>query len=266
MPTLEIFPGLTLNYLDLNPAGRSAVLLLHGLGVSSNSWQMQVPALVEAGYRVLAPDAPGFGQSSYPGKKNGIAEMAADFAGLLRALATGPVYVAGISMGGAHALQLVLDHPELVSKLVLVNTFAHLRPAHLSGWLYFGSRAALVHTLGLKTQARLVAKHLFPAPEQAELRRMAIEQIVQASPQGYRAAMRALWRFDVRHRLGAVSIPTLVVTASGDRTVRPETQRALAQGIPNARQAIVHNAGHAVIIDQPQEFNRLLLNFFESVR
>ena len=64
----------------------------------------------------------------------------------------------------------------------------------------------------------------------------------------------------------ATLTPTLVVTASGDRTVRPETQRALAQGIPNARQAIVHNAGHAVIIDQPQEFNRLLLNFFESVR
>ena len=75
MPTLPLSAVLTLHYLDINPHGSPTVLLLHGLGATGGSWELQVPALVRSGFRVLAPDLRGFGQSTYPGQ-TGIAEMA----------------------------------------------------------------------------------------------------------------------------------------------------------------------------------------------
>lgn len=164
-------------------------------------------------------------------------------------------------MGGVLAQQLILDHPDLVRRLVLVNTFACLRPERLEVWLYFAWRFLLVHTLGLPVQARAVASRIFPAPHQAALRQVLIDQIQQADPRGYRAALRALARFDVRRRLGEIDRPVLIVTAEQDTTVPPKNQAVLSRDIPGARQVFIPNAGHAVTVDQPVIFNSLLLEF-----
>lgn len=243
-----------------NPGGETPVLLLHGLGVSSASWELQIPALVQANYRLLVPDGRGFGQSSYPGGSHSIHDMAGDMAALLEKLAIPGAHVVGISMGGTLALEMALSWPERVKKLVLVNTFASLRPERPSVWLYFISRLILIHTLGLNAQARAVARRLFPRPDQAEMRRMVIEQICQANPRGYRATMRALGFFNVTRRLREISRPTLVITGTQDSTVPPQTQKALAAGIPGARQVFLP-AGHAVIAEQPEAFNQVVLEF-----
>lgn len=261
MPELELGPNLVIHYLDLNPQSSRTVLLLHGLGVDCTSWQLQMPPLVAAGFRVVAPDARGFGKSTCPGGRLNIASMAADVANLLQSLQVGPAHVVGISMGGTHALQLALDYSNLVDKLVLVNTFARLQPDRLSGWFYFALRFVLAHTVGLTSQARRVAHHLFPGSDQQELRRFIIDQIAQADPRGYRAAMRALAFFDVRLRLKEIITPTLVITAENDRSISPKNQHILADRIPNARQVIIPGAGHAVTVDQAGLFNQFLIDF-----
>jgi pimeloyl-ACP methyl ester carboxylesterase len=187
--------------------------------------------------------------------------MAADMVGLLDCLAANKVNVVGLSMGGTTALQLALDWPERVDRLILANTFACLRPDHLGIWLYFALRFILVHTLGLPTQARAVAKRLFPQPQQGNLRDQLIRQILQANPRGYRSAMRALSRFDVRRRLNEIQAPTLVITGGHDSTVPPRVQSLLVAGIPNARQVFISDAGHAVSVEQPEKFNQVLLDF-----
>ena len=261
MPNFKISPQLSIHYIENNPSGQRPVILLHGLGANGSSWQLQVPALVDVGFRVIAPDARGFGQSTYPDGKTSIHEMAEDMVTLLGSLQIGQTDVVGISMGGTIALQLALDHPELVRKLVLVNTFAHLRPDSLSGWFYFALRLGLIQILGLRAQAQVVSKRLFPKPEQEELRQLLIIQIMQADPQGYRAAMRALWSFNVTDRLGSLNIPTLVITGDADTTVPLRVQRRLAESIPNARQVLIPQAGHAVTVEKPTEFNRALMLF-----
>jgi 3-oxoadipate enol-lactonase len=167
-------------------------------------------------------------------------------------------------MGGVAAQQFALDYPRHVRKLVLVSTFGALRPKNISQWLYFLQRFIVVHTLGLEIQAKFVAKRVFPRPEQAELRRMAQEQIARADPRAYRAAMRALALFDSRKRLPRLNIPTLILSGANDTTVPPERQALLAQAIPNARQVILPNAGHAAAIDQAETFNHHLLEFLSS--
>ncbi len=250
-----------IQYLDPSPAGAPAVLLLHGLGADGTSWALQVPALCEAGFRPLAPDAPGFGQSPYSGGGWNIRLIAAQIAAILTGLGTGPAHVVGLSMGGVIAQQIAFDFPELTRKLVLVSTFSYLRPESWSGWLYFLRRLALINTLGLPAQARIVAERVFPEEQQAPLRDLLVTTISQADPRAYRRAMFSLGMFDSRRRLGAIRNPTLVITGAADTTVYPRHQERLAEAIPGALRLVIPNAGHAVPVDQPEAFNRVLLDF-----
>ncbi|KAF0107387.1 MAG: alpha/beta hydrolase fold protein [Anaerolineaceae bacterium] len=251
----------TLHFLDPNPNGTPAVLLLHGLGATGASWTPNLPALTAAGFRPLAPDAPGFGDSPYDGRGWSIPRAAASLAALLDELQTGPAHVVGLSMGGVIAQQFAHDFPQLVKKLVLVSTFSALRPDDLGGWIYFLRRLVAVNLFGLRTQARVVAGRVFPGADQASLREMLIETISRADPRAYRGAMRALGLFDSRKWLAEIKIPALVVTGADDTTVSPARQRLLVDGIPGARQVVVPQAGHAVPVDRAETFNRLLLEF-----
>ena len=264
MPVHTIADRRKIYYLETNPAGYSIVLLLHGLGADCSSWALQIPDLTRAGFRILAPDARGFGRSSYPGPPHTIQKMAEDMLLLLGEFTAESAHVVGISMGGTLALQLALDQPQKVNKLILVDTFASLRPEKISVWAYFAFRLLLVHTLGLPAQARAVTQRIFPRPEQEELRRILYNQILQANPRAYRATMRSLALFNVKSRLGEIQAPTLVVTAENDTTVPPANQAVLARGIPNAQQVIIPGAGHAVTAEQPQLFNHALLKFLSA--
>ncbi len=261
MPFFQQGPQVSIHYIDENPGAMETVLLLHGLGATCASWQMQIPRLVDEGFRVIAPDAPGFGQSGCLRGDTSIAGLSLPISDLLTSLKIPAAHIAGISMGGTIALQMTLDHPGQVGKLVLVNTFARLQIAKRRLWPYYLLRFILVHTLGLPMQAQAVAKRIFPRPEQEILRQELIHQIMQADPRGYRAAMRALARFDVRRRLSEITARTLVVTGENDTTVPPQNQHPLVTGIPQARQVIVSSAGHAVTVEKPEVFNDLLLEF-----
>jgi 3-oxoadipate enol-lactonase len=263
MPFINISDQLKIHYIETNPTGNPTVLLIHGLGADGSSWGMQIPALTQAGFRSLAPDARSFGQSSFPGGNHSIADMTGDMVGLLNELEIKRTHVVGISMGGAIALQFAINYPNMVDKLVLVNTFANLLPDRLSLWVYFAFRFVLVHTLGLPVQAKSVSKRIFPYPHQTALRQILYNQIVQANPKGYRATMRSLARFDVRKRLKEIYTPTLIITGENDTTVPAKIQDVLVKNIPHASQRIIPNAGHAVIVDQPEEFNNTLLAFLK---
>lgn len=263
MPRLTLSAGLSLNYLEINPAGARTVLLLHGFGAAGVSWQEQCTRLAQAGYRTLAPDLRGFGQSSFPGHTS-IPAMAQDMAELLRRTGTAPAAVVGISMGGTVALQLTLDFPELVHRLVLVNTFARLRPEGLRDWSYFFLRFAILHTLGLSAQARLVARHMFPRPDQQHVRESLYRQIIQSNPRAYRQVMRALASFDVESRLSEIRMPTLVITGARDTTIAPSNQQPLLERIPTARRVVLADANHAAPSDAPEAFARAVAGFLRD--
>ncbi len=261
MPFADLSTGVGIHYLDPNPSGSPAVLLLHWLGATGESWKLQFPPLIEAGMRPIAPSARGFGQSSYPGGKLTIAVFAEDMAALLEKLGTGPAHVIGISMGGTIALQLALSRPDVVRKLVLVSTFARLQPKGIRGRLYFVIRLIMTYTLGVRAQAGVVARRIFPKPEQESLRQDLIRQVVQADPRAYRGAMKALGQFNVVDLLPTLQVPTLVITGSEDTNIPPENQQPLVERIPGARQVVIQGGGHVVNADSPEAFNQVILEF-----
>ena len=264
MANVDLKSGLTIHYSDLNQNGNPAVLLLHGLGATGDSWQMQFPALIDAGFRILAPDMRGFGKSTYPGGSNNSRVMAKDMVAFMESLAIKSSHIIGISMGGTIAIQLILDQPSMVDTLVLTNTFAKLRPQKLSLWFFYAVRLALIHTFGIKKQADFVARRLFPEPEQAQLREVFQAQVIQANPSGYRSTMRSYARFDLSEQVKSIRVPTLIITGERDSIVPPEIQVELANQIPDAKHVFIPDAGHAVSVEQPIEYNRIILGFLRA--
>ncbi len=257
---------MTIHYLDPAPRNYQPILLLHGLGADSRSWEFQIQALVSNGYRPIVPDLPGFGKSPpLPGGWSvlSIANQVADW---LVKIGCVNLPIVGISMGGAVALQLTLDYPDLVSTLVLVNTFACLRPRNIRTGAYLFRRFIKAMLRGSASQAEIVAQHLFPYPDQAYLRAAIIQLIKETDPAVYRQAMRALMLFDQRKRLSEIRIPTLVISGEQDATVPLENQRDLVERIPGARHILIPGARHAVTADHPEAFNASLLAFLREVQ
>jgi 3-oxoadipate enol-lactonase len=254
---------MVIHWYDPAPQNDHPVFLLHGLGADARSWAYQLPALVEAGFRPIAPDLPGFGQSPANETRWDISSVTVQMADWILRQAQPPLDVVGISMGGAIALQMALTRPDLISRLVLVSTFACLRPRNFHSLVYLLRRFALSTFRGSASQAEMVAFHLFPNPDQVELRQAIIQLILESDPGVYRNAMRAIALFDVRKRLAEVHTPTLVITGALDTTVPVDIQAELVRGISGAKQVIIPEARHAVIADQTEQFNAALLSFLQ---
>jgi 3-oxoadipate enol-lactonase len=239
------------------------LVLLHGLGSSSADWRLQVPAF-SARYRVLTVDLPGHGRSEASGRPS-VEAMAAALAALLRRLGEPPAHALGLSLGGCVALALAAGDPERVRSLVLVNAFARLRPAGPRGLLRLLVRMALLAAAPMPVVAAHVARGLFPRPEQRALYERAVASLSAMPRRRYLAAVRAAAAFDGRRLLGSVRCPTLVVVGERDGTVSRAAAEHLARGIAGARLVVIADSGHATPADQPEAFNRAVLDFLAAV-
>ena len=248
-------------FLDPFPQNKQIALLLHGLGTEGSSWRFQIQALGASGFRPIALDLPGFGQSKFTGKRWSIKNTAGMVIDLISSLKVDRFHLVGISMGGTIALQTAIDFPEHIGSLTLINTFASLRPKRAGELYYLLRRYVKARFRGAGSQAELTAWRIFPKPDQEMLRQELICHIRQTDPDVYKTAMYELGAFDARKSIKKLSLPVMILTGKNDTTVPLENQHDLAIGILGAQQILIQNAGHGVIIDQPEEVNRFLVSF-----
>jgi len=182
-------------------------------------------------------------------------------AALLAHLNVPAAYVMGLSLGGCVAQALAVRHPARVRALVLVNTFARLRPAGVRGLGRLARRVWLFAFAPMPALAAFIARGLFPKPEQRPLYDAAVARLSRNPKEPYLAAMRAISGFDLRPQLAAVRCPALVVAGDRDQTVPLAAARALHAAIPGACFALVPDSGHATPYDQTETFNQLVLAF-----
>jgi 3-oxoadipate enol-lactonase len=259
MPTATI-SDIEIHY-DSTGSG-PAVLLIHGLGSSGRDWEYQLPALT--GYRVIMPDLRGHGLSAKPKGRYTIAGFAADMAGLMRELGTGPAHIVGLSLGGAIAFQLAVDAPELVRSLTIINSAPDIVPRNWRQRFMISQRLALIRFVGLKRFSVILAGRLFPEAGQAGLRRMFVERFKANRKGPYLSSLRALIGWSVASRLGDIRVPVLVVAADQDYTPVSFKEDYTAK-LPKGRLAVVRNSRHATPVDQPEALNRLLVEFLGSM-
>ncbi len=237
------------------------ILLIMGHAYGSDMWHRTSPAL-SASYRVIRFDNRGVGRSSDPPGPYPVPLMAGDALAVLDAAGVASAHVYGVSMGGAIALQLALDHPGRVRSLTLGCTAASAAGA---------SRGALltrVRTLLPAPVLNRMAWKLLYGPDTPASRRADDHQIVKrtrSSGRGRRGQITGLASFDVTGRLAEIRIPTLVMHGAQDRIVPAANAQQLADGIAGSRLVIFPVAGHSYITDAAQAANQEVLHFLAGI-
>lgn len=255
---------MTLAHLRWGDAG-PPVVLLHGVGGGRLGWTTTGPRLAAAGLRVFALDQPGYGDSPAiaPYDIAGMAEAVGRFIDGLGE----PAAVVGHSMGGMVAQELVARTPARVRALVLAATSPAFGPSDGQWQQDFLSARFAPLDAGLGMAA--LADQLLPALQSSRSdpgRVAAARALMAAVPETtYRSALAALVRFDRRANLPHIAVPTLVTTGDEDRTASPEVARRMAAKIPGARCEILPATGHLAMLDRPEPFDTVVLEFLTGV-
>ena len=114
--------GIRLHVTTAGPRGGDPVLLIHGFPETSYEWRHQIPALADAGYRVIAPDTRGFGKSDKPHGRYSRKLLADDMLGVLDHFGVEQAALVGHDWGGIIGFKLIIDNPERVSRAALMDT------------------------------------------------------------------------------------------------------------------------------------------------
>jgi 3-oxoadipate enol-lactonase/4-carboxymuconolactone decarboxylase len=244
-------------FYDLSgPEGAPVVVFSNSLGTTLEMWNAQAEAL-SGHYRILRYDTRGHGRSPVVDAPASIDTLADDVAGLLAALGIGRAHVVGLSIGGMTAQALATRRPECVASLVLMATSAYLP----SGW---EERAALVRAQGLGAIVEATMTRWFtpayvaagPAPLRA-LR----ERFLAINPAGYAVCCGAIAGMDLRDRIGAITVPTLIIAGAEDPATPPAMSMDISARIAGSELVVLPHAAHILAIEQADRVNRHLLAF-----
>lgn len=234
------------------------VLLLHGIGGGSASFEQQLTGLSDH-HHVLAWDAPGYGESADPETAPGLDGYAAIAAGLL----SEPAHIVGVSWGGVIATRLALTHPQAVRSLVLADSSRGSGRTG-DGATTMRRRADELGASGATAFARARGPRLTAPRADASVVDHIVGTMARVRLPGYRYAAESMAATDHSEILGQISSPTLVLVGEHDQVTGVTESRHLADGIPQAELEIIDGAGHAANQERATEFNRLVLRFLHE--
>ncbi|HKZ54694.1 MAG TPA: alpha/beta fold hydrolase [Anaerolineales bacterium] len=230
------------------------LILIHGAGGTRLHWPPQIRRM--PGKHVLAADLPGHGES--PGEGEGTIDAYADRLWCwLDAIGQERVVLVGHSMGGAIALTMALGVRQKVAGLVLVGSGAALpvNPRILELAADATSAAKAVD---------LIIRWAFAPSATARLVELSRTRMASAPSRVLQADFLACDRFDLRARLGEVAAAGLILCGRHDRMTPLSSSETLLQGIPGARLAVIEDAGHMVMLEQPEAVTAVLRRFLDE--
>lgn len=258
------------------------VALLHGFPEFWFSWRFQIPALVAAGFRVVAPDMRGYNLSSRPSKVAAydIDRLAADVRDLIRERGAERALVAGHDWGAAAAWVTAMNHPEVVERLAILNAphprrMLHglRRPRQLArSWYMLFFQLPGLPELAMRAGSWWSWRRLFETEARpGAFTPQDIERYVEAwsqpgAPTGmvnyYRAALRQT-PGRAAARIRPVEAPTLVIWGQRDRHLGAELAEPERADVPNLERVVrLPEASHWVHQDEPERVSELLVDFF----
>ena len=246
--------------------GRTAVLLLHGIGGGRSIWSAEASgtacAIADAGFRAVAIDLPGYGDSAGPTSMDRFADAVLAVAGHLGAART---VLLGHSMGGMVAQEVAARAPQAVQGLVLACTSAAFgKPGGDWQAQFVAERLAPLDAgLGMPGMAdRLVPGLVSPQAPPAALR-IARDVMARVPEPTYRSALRTIAGFDRREALARIAVPTLLLAAEHDRTAPPEVMQRMAARIAGSEYLCLPGAGHIANVEAPAAFNAAVVSFLQ---
>jgi 3-oxoadipate enol-lactonase len=245
----------------VGPDRAPLVVLGPSLGTSTILWEQVVPLLAQR-YRVVAWDLPGHGASAPAREPFTVADLADAVAERIADLGAGRVYYAGVSLGGATGLELLLRHPDMVDRAAIIASGAQV--GEPSGW---HERAAQVRAQSTSSIIIASAQRWFAPGSiegQPELSGRLLHALQDADDESYALCCEALAAYDVRDRLAEIGTPLVALWGEHD-AVAPEAKSVeVADGVRDGRSARLDDVAHLPPAEQPTETARALLDFFDA--
>ena len=259
-----------INYED-HGAG-NPVILIHGRPMSLRSWERQVPALLDAGYRVIAYDRRGFGDSSKPISGYNYDVLADDLHRIMTKLNLRDVTLVGFSMGGGEVARYLGKHgAERVSKAVFMSAIPPFllktpdNPEGVDASVFDGIRKAII-----ADRPAFLTEFFSNFYNVDELKGKRIsDEVVRlswniasyASPKATLDCVSA-WLTDFREELKNINVPVLVIHGDADRILPlAATGKRVPDFIKGSRLAVIQGAPHGMNWTHGEEINRELLTF-----
>ena len=240
----------------------AAVLLLHGVGSGSASWEGQLDGLSTV-YRVIAWDAPGYGGSAaLDGETPVVADYAQAVTDLLDALDLDRIHLVGHSLGALIAAAFAARRAERLLTLTLADPSAgygasddDLRVGRLE------ARIRAIEELGPTGMAERRSSDVL-SPNASEFAVAKVREVMsRLRPAGYKQAARMMHSTDIYVDVRAVTVPTLVMCGSADLVTPEEIARSIASEIFGSEYQTLVGLGHASYVEDPEVFNTPLCEF-----
>lgn len=261
----RVSTGVEIAYYD-SGSGRPLVFL-HSFGHNKTMWSPQLTYFLERGYRVIAPDMPGHGDSTFDPAHQSVDGIAQSYVQLLDAIGVERVVLAGISMGGYVALRMWSRKPSLIGALVLSNTKAEKDSEEI-----VARRRAQIASIQQHGLAAFIEngapKRL--SPMTLEQRPWVLDSIKMmnftVSAEANAATLEAMAvKSDDVPTLASIDVPALITTGSDDMFIPKTSAATLNDGIRNARLHMIEGTGHVSSLEHPTEYNRILDSFLDSL-
>ncbi len=250
--------GRQLSHLCMGPEDGSPIVLVHGFGGDLNGWLFNQPVLAEH-HRVYALDLPGHGRSAKDTAGLDVTGLAELLSAYMEEAGSGPAHLVGLSLGGAIALRLALDKPELVTHLTL------MAPAGLGNEMNFDYIRSFTEAERRK-EIKALLQQLFADPDLVS-RDMVSEVQKYKRLDGVTAALRTLadgvfpggrQGLVMKDRLAELAMPVQVIWGDQDAIVPPEHGAGLPDNVTLHR---LENVGHMPHMEAAGDVNRLILDF-----
>ncbi len=238
------------------------VILLHGAIGGAVTWYPSIGAMSKC-FNVIAPDIVGYGESDKPDASYDRPYFSNWLKDFLLSLNISKAHIVGLSQGGAIALQFVLDNPEMVDKLVLVDAAA------------LGAKPSLASIFGIlwlnsfpsSRANRFYSRCVLYNPDCRDPRhgQYSIEVIKgKGGKKAFRQGKGAAASTIPDESLRQIQNPTLIVWGENDKLFTIDHGEAAAKVIPDSKLFRIKEAGHLPLMDQPEIFNKAVLEFLAT--
>jgi pimeloyl-ACP methyl ester carboxylesterase len=229
---------------------KEAILFIHGAGGGQLSWSFQ-KGFFERDFNPVFVDLPGHGESGGEGEEE-IGRYANHVHSFLISLGLQKPILVGHSMGGAIVQTLAMAHPEVIKGIVLVGTGARLRvlPAVLDGI-----------KKDFEETVKKIARFAYSRKASPELIEGGIEHLMRCRPEVLYGDFLACDRFDLLERVKEIDLPTLILCGKEDELTPPGYSEFLHRQIRSSKLEILPDAGHMVMMESPEAFNRKVRDF-----
>jgi pimeloyl-ACP methyl ester carboxylesterase len=237
-----------------------------GLALDHRAWALQIP-LFSQYFRCLTFDNRDAGQSDRSPGPYMIRTMADDTVGLMNALAISRAHIVGLSMGGAIAQEIAINHPARVRRLVLVSTYTSGDPR---GAALLNSFVQMRGRFTREEYLRAIVPWLFsyqdcmiPGLVESFVKK-GMEDPHFLPAKVYARQAEAVINHFTEDRLKQIQAPTLIVAGDDDLLTPMRFATTLHQEIPGAKLAVIQGGAHGLIWTRAEEFNDLVLSFLRE--